>query len=754
MDLKSILPNKKDEEELFWSLIIEPEWVSAGVWKIRDNRVQVMSVSPPSPWSLDEELVSACDTSCSYIIQNFPDDVDPPKKTVFGVVSSWVDGGEIKNDFLEKIKKVCSKLFLTPVGFVVLSEALSNYFKSEEGGNVNAIFLGISGGSLELSIFRLGKLVGTSQIARSVSVVEDVTEGLSRFYSGEAYPSRIILYNTKEEELDEIRQELIKADWENYKEIKFLHTPKIEIVTSDVKLYAVCLAGGAEMGSVEKVIPVAASSALGEEDKKEVGELNDELQNSLDKESNLVEPAEDISPEDFGFTVEKENETKNNTYENTKFGSDSETDLKKNEADFNPYETPNGEKQKRVWRLNPLLFLKRFLSPKIKPPTLPVKMKFSGLKLIVFGIIFLILLCIILFAFWWYFPKADVTIYVSPRKIEDDIEITVDTSVSTSDFDNKKLSGQIVNNSTEGEKTDQTTGIKIVGEKATGEITIYRAGSIINLAKDTLVKGPQGLTFSLDNDVVVASGSVLTRGITKATVSAKEIGAQYNLASGATFTLSNYSSADMEATNESAFSGGTSREVSAVSESDQDKLLAELQGELENDLKGLIAQELESDMQLIDDSLDFSVVSSDFDKKVGDESTSLKLILKLSAEGVTVRKNDVEEMGYKYLGQKVPSGYVLKNEQVVGSFSYMGKKDGLYEMQLIAGADLLPQFNIDDIKKNITGKFPDVAEEYLNKNVPGFERAVISFKNIKLPGRLGSLPRVSNNIEITISAEE
>jgi hypothetical protein len=400
------------------------------------------------------------------------------------------------------------------------------------------------------------------------------------------------------------------------------------------------------------------------------------------------------------------------------------------------------------------LFLRRFLSPKIKPTGLPVKLKFSGLKLIVFGIIFLTLLCIILFAFWWYFPKVDVTIYVSPRKIEDDVEITVDTSISTSDFDKKILLGEIVSDTTEGEKTEQTTGTKIVGEKATGEITIYRAGSTINLAKDTIVKGPQGLTFSLDNDLVIASGSVLTRGITKANVSAKEIGAQYNLASGATFTVSNYSSADMEATNESAFSGGTSREVSAVSDEDQDKLLGELQGELENDLKGLIAQELKSDMQLIDDSLDFSVVSKDFDKKVGDESTNLKLILKLSAEGVAVRKNDVEEMGYKYLSQKVPSGYVLKNEQVVGNFSYVGKKDRLYTMQLIAGADLLPQFNIDDIKKNITGKYPDVAEEYLNKNVPGFERAVISFKNIKLPGRLGSLPRVTKNIEITISAEE
>ncbi len=754
MDLKNIIPKKKEDGEYFWSLIIEPEWISAGIWRLRDNRVQVISVSPPFSWNLDEELVSACDASCSSVVQNFPEDLDPPTKVVFGVISTWVEGGEIKQEYLSKIKKVCSELLLTPVGFVVMAEALSNYYKSEEGGQVNAIFLGISENNLELSVFRIGKLVGVSQIARSVSVVEDVTEGLSRFYSGEAYPSRIILYNSKEGELDEIRQELIKADWDGLEEIKFLHTPKIEIVAPDKKIYAVCLAGGAEMGSVDRVL---STSETAFPEKKEIEEKAEELSNqniSDEQDSNLVEPEEDISPEDFGFTVNTDNAVSKN-FQPVDFQEKNTGNFGRSEQEKLPEESPQNfpaPSEKGKFKLSSIF--KKISFPRIRIPSPSLNIKFKTPKTIFIGIFFLMALGVGFFAFWWFVPKAEVTLYVSPKRIEDEVEISVDVLAQSSDFDKRIISGEIMKQTLNGEKSVQTTGNKIIGDKATGEITIYRAGSSINLAKNVLIKGPQGLDFSLDEDVTIASGSVLTRGITKAKVTAKEIGAQYNLASGTTFTVSNYSTADMEATNETAFSGGTSREVNAVSENDQKNLLKDLQSELEAKLKETLIEGVASNLMLIEESVSYSIVNKEFDKKVGDEGTSLKLKMELNADAIAVQKNEIEEIGLNYLSQRVPSGYSLKNDQIQADFSYRSKKDDIYNLQLFVSADLLPQVDVDEIRKNITGKFPVIAEEYMNKNVPGFERAVINFKNIKFPGRLGTLPRISGNIEISISADK
>jgi len=759
MDLKSILPNKKEEEEHFWSLIVEPEWVSAGIWKISEGKVQVLVVSPPSPWSTDGELISACDTSCSFIVQKISEDMDPPQKTVFGVFSSWVENGEIKNEYLVKIKKVCSELALTPAGFVVLSEALSNYFKSEEGNNVNAVFIGLSENNLEVSAFDQGKLIGVSQVARSVSLIEDVAEGLSRFSLEEAYPSRMILYNAKEDELEDARQDLIKADWENFKGIKFLHPPKIELVSSQTKIYAVSLAGGSEIGNAEKVVPIMKTSAADDEEfgkNNENEDINDNIPEEEDfsensEQSNVKELTEDISPEDFGFTVDTtgiKREVAPDLNRETVF-------LNNNQKSFD--KRPEGVhqdpiKEKRSIGKLPQKFFGIF--SKIKFPKLSFNLKLGGARVILYGLIILLLLGIGFFAFWWFIPEAQVEIYVSPKRIDNEVEIAVNTNSSKNDLEDRTISGRVIEGDKQAEKSDATSGTKTIGDKATGEITIYRVGTSINLAKETLIKGPQGLNFSLDDEVKVASGSVLNRGVTKAKVSAKDIGAQYNLASGTTFSISNYPTSDMEAQNESAFSGGTSREVSAVSEDDQERLLKNLQGELENDLKSELSQKVSGDERLIEESLEFNIVKKEFDKKVGDEGTSLSLSLKLAAEGITVENSAIKDIGLKYLNQQVPEGYSLQGDQVTADFTFKNKKDNIYTILLMVGADLIPRLDTKNIAKNITGKFPQIAEDYFASNIPGYERAVIKINPIHFPGKLGTLPRITKNISITVNVEK
>src|SRR3990167_10846499 len=106
MDFKSFLP-KKDEKntyEYFWSLIIEPGWVQAGIWRIERDEAQVNFSGMPVAWGSDEDLITSADAALSASVQNLPDETPEPTKTVFGVVSSWVEGGQIKADYLDKIK--------------------------------------------------------------------------------------------------------------------------------------------------------------------------------------------------------------------------------------------------------------------------------------------------------------------------------------------------------------------------------------------------------------------------------------------------------------------------------------------------------------------------------------------------------------------------------------------------------------------------------------------------------------------------
>jgi hypothetical protein len=749
MDLKNFLPGQKKEEEYFWSLIIEPGWVQAGVWRISENKVQIISISPNSAWELDEELASSIDACLSSAVQDFPEEVAAPTKTVFGVNSAWVKEGQIKEEYLEKIKKICSELSLTPVGFVVLPEAVAHFFKSEEGSPLNAIILGVSKESLEISLFRLGNLVGISQVARSVSIVDDVSEGLTRFISNEAFPSRIILYDGREGELEGIRQDLIKANWEDYGKIKFLHVPKIELLDSQRKVYAVSLAGGAELADVGAVVaPV----------KREFQEPTKLVTEEQDLE-NVVPPDVSMTPSDFGFSVDEDivQEKKEAVPQEAETSEEPlvaeelpPTQQMPKEEEMESEKAVKAEK-KRFAFLKKLRFR---LLDKIKSLKKP-KVGFSlAAKSLTAAVIFFILIIGVGIAFWWFYPKADVEIFVTTKKLDDKITVFVDPAIGSPDFEKNTLPGEVVEQSVSGDKTSSTTGTRTVGDKATGEIIIYRAGSEISLASATLVHGPGNLDFTLDSDIKVASGTPSTPGKTNAKVTAADIGAQYNLASNSSFTIGNYSSGDMDAKNDTAFSGGSSHEINVVSKEDQENLLDQLTSELEEKAQQDLEEKLDVNKILIKDSIESKIDKSDFNHKVDDEASSLKLDLTLNISGVAVDKGSLIEMAKNSLGSRVPQGFTLKSEGITTDFEFKGETDGTYEVSVLVRADLLPQVDPDEVIKNITGKYPDVAQEYLTQNIPGFVRAVIKFNKPRFPGRLGTLPRVSKHIEVSISAEE
>jgi len=269
MNLKDFLNVRNKPPELFWSVVLEPGWVQAGIWYVEGEAANMVNIGPGAAWEVDEELVGAADAALSSTMQKLPENYPEPSKTVFGVPSAWVKGGEIAEEHLEKIKKICADLSLNPVGFVVINEAIAHFYKSEEGSPVNAIIVGLGSGFLEISVFKLGNLVGSTSVARSVSLIEDITEGLSRFNGASPLPSRFIIFDGKGGELDEAKETILQASWVEEGKIKFLHAPKIETLTSDRKILATSLAGASEIGQVSQIKSEVETTTPALEENKE-----------------------------------------------------------------------------------------------------------------------------------------------------------------------------------------------------------------------------------------------------------------------------------------------------------------------------------------------------------------------------------------------------------------------------------------------------------------------------------------------------
>jgi hypothetical protein len=784
VDFKKFLPKKegKSEESYFWSLLIEPGWVQAGIWKIEDKRAQVLITSPTSPWEVEEDLISASDTCLSSAIQSFPENLSEPSKTVFGVPASWVNEGAIAEEHLEKIKRLCGELSLTPIGFVVLPEAIAHYKKSEEGSPLNAITLGVYKESLEITVFSMGSLVGTSQVARSVSIVDDVTEGLTRFSLGTNIPSRILLYDGKEGELEEVRQALLRVNWDDFGNLKFLHTPKVEILGIKLKVYAVSLAGASELAgvtSLEVVDVFEKEEALKLESRREAlrklsksdstesfgDEASTKKLTSLSLPETEVGQANDVrgvdvedeaTAEELGFAVEKDISTQGPTQEDEQPGAVSteqnfiergEITEKIDSAHENvgPVKRESGFFEK-IYKFKEKVFLT------LGSVKLPRGGGFSmGKRVFVLGPLFLVALIIIGFLYWWFIPRATVTIYVSPQRLEESLNVKIDTENGSGESGDI-LAGELVETSVQGEKTKDTTGTKTVGDRSKGEVTLYRVGSQLDLDAGTVINGPENLKFTLDADTTIASGSAGSAGTTKTNVTASDIGAQYNLAGGTTFTVSNYSTSDIEAKNENAFSGGSSREINAVSETDQEILEEDLVEELSSQAKGKLSEGMADEKYLIEESVTATASSKTFSAKVGDEASTLKVSMDVNAKAVLVEKSALLEYAKKYLSDKVPSGFVLRGEQITYSFEFEDENDGVYEFAVRVSANLLPEINTEDVSKKLKGKFPSLAEEFLNKEVPGFVRAEIKIKPV-LPAKLTTLPHLEKNIDIVVAAE-
>ena len=683
---------EKKVKDLYWAIVLEQGWIQAGVWEITDGKAEVISVSPVTPWETDSEVVGASDAALSSAIQLLPEGTGEPSKTVFGVPPSWVDKGQIKEEYLQIIKKICTELSIEPSGFVVLSEAISHLIKVEEGSAVNAIIAGFGKDSLELSVFKLGNLVGTTQVARSVSFFDDIKEGLSRFVLEEGLPSRVVIYDGKEGELENIKDALMAANWESVEKVKFLHTPKIEIFSPEKKVTAVALAGAAEIAGVKEVV------------QKEI--------------QNIVTPEKSLSPQELGFVVGEDIASKHSIQE--------------------PVLKPK--------RFN-LGSLKRIFSF-FKVP------KISGKKnLVLFGSVAGFSLILFLL-FWIFVPKANIKIYVSPKRFEEKVETTILKDSGSTNLESKIIAGKVVSVTVSGEKTKSTTGTKKIGDKAGGSVNIQNGtGSILKLPGGTLVTAANNLKFSLVTSASISAAlSPSTPGTYVVEVKAEDIGAEYNLAKNEVFSVGNYSKSEVDAVSTTDFTGGSSRDISAVSSSDTTNLLSNLTTELSINAKKNLLSEISSDQLLVEDSLVATASSKVFSNKVGDEASNIKLSLDLKTSAVSVLKKDLTDLSLNVLSGEIPSDFYLDPANLNYGFTKLKDLSSASLFNLTITANFLPKEDLSLLAKAASGKSTAAVEEIFSK-IPGFVTAEINIKP-NLPWIFGYLPKLSKNISIEILSEK
>lgn len=779
LPIPSLLQKKKSSSIHYLALLLRDEKAVAIIIEEVSGTVKVIGrheeplTSPLEDFEYDD-LLTVLDKTISRAEETLPSSIET-ESTVFGVKDSWVEDKKIKKDYLSKLKRICDELSLKPIGFMVITEAISHLIQKEEGAPLSAVLADITKSNVTLSLFRAGKIL-ESNSSPIVNSVPQTVDKLLHHFTVDVLPSRIILLN---ETIDEnLAQEFIAHHFS--KSIPFLHVPQISVLPAGFDGKAMVYGAAEQMGlSASHIFEDLVITELNTKDKKiieephhsrkvqhedEKIELNKEELSESEKESKEDAIKEDAEADEFGFVIGKDISSVKPPPYSTSMADNDNNDFSINSTESDNLKSPEFPPTKRNTLnedinndekikggtfgaiLSPISSITKLLPHNfaLKVPALPHGRNAIMIPIILIALIGLTLLYV-------FKVKADVILTLEPKGIEKEETVTLAVGAAN-DFNEKVIEAKEVEVQLEGSSTITATGKKEIGEKAKGTVTLFNSSeSKRTLPAGTTLTSSNNREYVTDKEVVVASASGdifsgIKSGTAQVNVTAKQIGNEYNLPSNTKFTTT--VSNTLAARNDSAFSGGSKKEVAVFSKKDADKLSTDLPESLEEKARQAIREKLGKDEEALNDFTDITLTKKNFDKDVNDEAKQVTLKATVLFTTLSYNSNDLTELAQTLLKDEFSENLSLSDKDTDILVENVNiKNDEEAEATLKIKGGLLPKINNEEIINEISGKSFSQASAYLNQLSQVKNSEIKLIPNIPLLPKY--LPRVKDNISIT-----
>lgn len=739
---------KKEKKEYFLALLLQEEKVNAVIFEELAGRIHL--IGQQQEYFTDsieiasiEELLETLDKAISQAEEKLPDNIET-QKTIFGVKEDWVEEAKIKKQYLSKLKKVSEALGLAPVGFIVIHEAIANLLQEKEGAPVSAILVEIGKKHLTISLLRAGRIIETKKTRIEESITKTADRVLHHFTNYEILPSRIIIFD--EEKLETISQEFISHSWS--KSLPFLHVPQITTLPKGFDAQSLLFGAATQMG-FELLGEEPAQKAYHKQDTEEKG--GKEAEESLPESSKKAQELEM-----FGFVMERDIAKLEEEKQKEHIHEEKGEEEKKKKHVVQSYTLGN---ILTVLKEKALPFLRMFIHMLIGSfiklhraffkkgfSSFPKEKRFLLIPPAIIGGLIAIL------SLYVFFVKATVTLEVKPKVIEK-------TELVTFSIDNGKSTNEIhaaaISVSEDGTTTTTATGKKETGTKAKGSITIYsRLAQNKTFTQETVIRG-NGLEFTLDKDVTVASSSAAADpsaqpSTATGSITASAIGKDANLPSGIKLSIAGYDTSDIIAKNSDAFSGGSKKDITVVSKADTEKLIDDLTKNLETKAKYQMQKKLSADDALLPIFVQTSISKKIFDKGVGDEAQLVKLVGTVTYSGLSYKKSLIASFTKGVL-QKNAGPMELSEKDLTFKISDVKKKsDSQVEASVHIVASFLPKLDIKSVTSSLVGKSFGEANDILLKTPQATHVSVSLSPNLPFPP---ILPRRAGNISIILKKQ-
>lgn len=327
------------------------------------------------------------------------------------------------------------------------------------------------------------------------------------------------------------------------------------------------------------------------------------------------------------------------------------------------------------------------------------KPNFSGKIFAIVGVL------IIIFSFFvneYFFHKVDLIIYLPTQNLEKNIKLDLEyrTSSSSASFT----------------ETANSSGKQEIGDKARGQVTIHNFDDKEKIFSKGSVLQASKLEFVLDTDIKVASSSLTTDGSAKlpgksnGSITAVSIGTESNISKNQRFAFDGLSSTTYFAVNDSAFTGGTKKQIQTVSKKDQEDLKSIVINKAKKETPSIKVLPNEAVASSLSET-DFNKIS--FSKEVGEESSKLTLQATVDTTQYLYNKDLFIEKVLSQLGSEVKNGYKLEKENITYVINKVIKDDDLLNIDAKIKAKAVVKISTDEIKNSLVGKNQSKVKEIL-----------------------------------------
>lgn len=650
------------EQHMFFVVYFGEQTVRAALWKVVDGQIEVATLSNPQPWSNDQEVIDATDRA----LQELGKESEEVKQTLFALEPTWVSQQGILPDRKVLFQQLTKELALEAVGFVVIPEAIVQDVIYRKGTAFQCFVVEVLVSRVSMTLLKNGKLSQQEMVGRSSNTVDDIKEGFARFQDT-PLPAVVLLYSSvlTIEELEECRQRLLALDLMS--QFKFLQQPNFEVIPPDQIIDTIVQTGGRAVAEARELI-VAGT----------VPQVTPTLEPALESATEL-DPGlnEDIDPE------LDEPELAPLVVETPPLASDVQV----------PTQSLFSQTPPSPVRATPSQVATQVPTPTLQPnvtqedyfsdvdtvhhhavdgtllfgrfhlPHHPILFAAIGTGIGIFALLAVFLISS------GSMLSALISAELKTAPLSKQLSLRLDPEAQGSDPNAGVLKAELIKQTVSGEKSAATTGKKLIGDKAKGKVTIFNrtSGSKTFPAGTVLQTGK--LKYLTDQQVTVASASTgrnfeTNPGTVEVAVTAAAIGVESNITGDTELTIDSYAKDTYIARSAGNLSGGTSREILAVSKKDQDDVLSELRKELTDQA----VQQLQSQVgegKYVFPTNRTKVTSSKFSAEVGKETNNFSLSLTVEAEALAYSSSELQGLADQALSGDIPAGYELPAESII-----------------------------------------------------------------------------------------